>query len=234
MRPMRSLTVLGLLGSCAALVVNFPLKWVVKLGGPSETVNYFTPYGTIWNGFIRPDIAGDLVLKTRVRGGYLRLDNYGGSTDVSAIIRPRSLSDLEAAFPLRDLANYDARFANVAGRLAINIDTLTFSKGWAECEDVSGDFTSDVLQQASIQFGLAPWPELSGPITCENGDLVANFTSKADGDELSANLVFDLSGQYNANIKVNTYRRDAGPVLQMYGFENRQGEYVLIEQGQWR
>ena len=75
---------------------------------------------------------------------------------------------------------------------------------------------------------------LSGPLRCEDDDIIAELSGAENGQTIQAILRLKIDGAYRVDFSVRTSQPEAGIVLPLYGFEKRGGEFYLTEQGKWR
>ena len=131
---------------------------------------------------------------------------------------------------LANLPTTDGRLKELSGVVNVQISELKFSK---QCESVTGKANTDFL---SRNKGRWQWqgPILSGPLSCENGDLIANLSGTENGQTIKADLRIAPNGTYRADFSVRTLQPEAAVVLPLYGFEKRSSEFLLTEQGKWR
>lgn len=128
------------------------------------------------------------------------------------------------------LASSDKRLVNLAGQFDLTLDELRFG---AACIAATGRVQSDVLQRNER---LWRWrgPLLEGPIECVDGRLrVILFGEDATQ---SAQIVIEISGDgsYTQRAQVVTQNRVAQSLLGLYGFQQDQGAYKLLQVGRWQ
>lgn len=223
------ITVLG------ALITNLPLSWAGSAAIPKSENLQPVFMGTIWNGTIAniPQIGS---IKTKVsplalitgkppvqfssKAPYL---NFSGQAGLGG--RLSALVDGD----MRGLASVDGRFAGVSGRYDLNIAELILKDS---CISGAGAVSTDVLTRNAA---LWEWqgPDLSGPISCENGDLVLSLTGSDELQDITAIIRVAPSGTYRAEIDVISRDPRAGSVLPLFGFEQSGQGYRLNEAGRW-
>ncbi len=109
------------------------------------------------------------------------------------------------------------------------VETARVSKS---CEAATGTIRTDVLKRNKARF---QWqgPELSGPINCENGEIVATLSGQDSRTEIEAVARINLSGSYRLETSVSSRDPEAAALLPLYGFQRSGGRFTLTEQGQW-
>lgn len=228
---------LGCLGAAAAVLSQFPLAWVgphVMPTGFGQNIHYS---GTIWTGQVRGlDFIGaanfKLDPKALIMGGLpLKFSTQSHIMSVSGQASRTHLKDIRFAGTLAKLPTRDGRLKELAGQVRINVSDMQIKDGM--CVSAMGDVFTDFL---ALNPSRWQWrgPELRGPISCENGDLLATLSGQENSQTIRADLRLSPDGSYGANISVTTDQPEAGAVLPLYGFEKIGRDYKLTEQGQWR
>jgi len=77
-------------------------------------------------------------------------------------------------------------------------------------------------------------PELTGPIRCEEGALIADLKGRDTQQNIEALIRMSPDRTYRVDISVRTTRKEAGAVLPIFGFTRSDKKFVLVEQGRWR
>jgi len=218
-----------------ALVSALPLAWIAPLVVP-ETVRTsasdLTYRGTIWRGtlsglplFESANYNASLLSQrmnftTGGRGNYLNGD-----------ISKSDAKNINLRVNLTSIPFTDGRLVNLQGDVVALISEMTFDE--TSCLSAIGNAQTDVLQRNG---GAIQWtgPLLTGPISCEEGAVIANLSGK-DGQQ-SVNALLDLApdGNYRAVVTVRTNRAEADAVLPLFGFTRAGRDFKLTEQGRWR
>ena len=228
---------LGLLGGAAALISQFPLAWVMPQFIPSGAGKNIGYSGTIWDGQVRGlDFIGSANFKVSPKawisvGLPLSFVSQSPAMSISGQASHKQLKDIRFSGVLAKLPTRDGRLKELAGQVDIRLDELQIKD--EACSFAEGQVSTDflALNQARWQW---KGPTLSGPISCENGDLLLNLVGRENRQIIRADLRLSKNGNYGANITVQTDQPEAGVVLPLYGFEKQGREYKLTEQGQWR
>ncbi len=228
---------LGIISAVAATLINLPLKWVAPHfmpDGLGQTVDYT---GTIWNGQVRGlDYVGSANFEISIKelfsaGLPLKFKSESPVMMVSGHASQNQLKDIRFTGTLAKLPTRDGRLKELAGQVNILLAEMQIAEG--HCTSAQGQITTDFLM-----LNRARWqwqgPELTGPVRCENGELVVTLTGKDNNQDIRADLRLFKDGRYAANFTVQTSQPEAGVVLPLYGFELVGRDYKLTEQGQWR
>ena len=232
----RSLVLVSAMGAVIGLVMHPPLAWIAPHIMPDELGSNIRYYGTLWNGTVSDiDYLGAAKFKIEpkkwIKGGLpLSFQTSSSAMQISGKASKTKIEDLRFTGQLGGLPTNDGRLKELVGEVNIQISDLTFDKG---CQSATGQASTDFLSRNAARW---QWrgPLLSGPITCDGGDLIANLSGSDDGQTIKADLRIVPDGTYRAYISVRTPQPEAGVVLPLYGFENRSGEFRLTEQGKWR
>ncbi len=232
----RSLVLVSALGAAIGLAMQPPLAWIAPHIIPDELGPNIRYSGTLWNGTAsNVDYIGIAKFKIDPKqlmkdGLPLSFQTSSNAMQLSGKASKTRLEDLRFIGQLGGLPTNDGRLKELAGEVIIQISKLTFDK---DCQSAMGQASTDFLSRNATRW---QWqgPLLSGPITCDGGDLIANLLGSDVGQTIKADLRIVPDGTYRADISVRTSQPEAGVVLPLYGFENRNGEFRLTEQGKWR
>lgn len=232
----RSLVLVSLLGATLGLCAQLPLSWIAPHVMPEGLGSDIGYSGTIWNGRITGlDYVGSaqfrLAPKAIVSGGLpLSFQSSSSAMHISGKASRTQVEGLRFSGQLAGLPTNDGRLKELVGEVNINIAQLIFGK---DCTSAKGQANTDFLSRNQARW---QWrgPVLSGPITCENGDLIAKLSGAEAAQTIKADLRIVPDGTYRADISVRTPQPEAGVVLPLYGFEKKNGEFRLTEQGKWR
>ena len=218
-------------------VSQFPLSWVAPYFLPvglGKTVSYS---GTVWTGQARGlDYIGtanfQLQPKKLVSGGLpLTFTSQSPAMFISGQASRKTFKDIQFSGTLAKLPTRDGRLKELAGQVNIQLGEMQI-KG-DDCISAQGQISTDFL---TLNRSRWQWqgPTLSGPISCEGGDLLVNLSGRENQQIIRADLRLSQNGSYSANISVETDQAEAGVVLPLYGFEKQDRQFKLTEQGQWR
>lgn len=232
----RGFVVSAILGGLAGLVPHIPLAWVGPHVLPEELGQNIRYKGTVWNGAISGlDYLGEaqfsLCPKTWMKGGLpLSFQTQSSAIQISGLASQAALKDIRFAGELGGLPTRDGRLKDLIGQVDIRIDEMDYGKS---CNSAQGRAETDFLMRNEARW---QWrgPKLSGPISCDAGDMIVSLAGAENRQTIRADLRLSPLGTYNAEISVRTSQPGAGVVLPLYGFEQRGGEFKLTEQGQWR
>lgn len=217
---------------------NLPLAFVAKKAGLSDRgVSWQQARGTIWHGqivgltvqgepsgsiegefnpirFLQGQPAHHLVWSGPSGHGsaFASLSNGGAHIQDGQAVIMFDASRISAAFPARDVS---LRLSHVS--MDIERDG---------CRMAAGDVTTDALAHISAAYG-ASWPELTGFISCEEGELVMSLTGKAaDGTQIAAKAFLQGGGR----LELWDVPDSQTNALLLAGFTNEAGKYVYLQQ----
>ncbi len=224
---------IGVLAIAGGVLSQLPLTWIgpkVEIGGKVPSYS-----GTIWRGFVTGTDAGTLNLTTSL-GRLLKGGNpvhVSGGPPGLLINAEAGLSGIRAVKTegtIKALALQDPRLALVNGSFKIDVPEMKLME---TCEYADGTVWTDFLARNS---GRLRWkgPELEGPVSCENGQIVLNMTGKDRAADIVAKIIIGLDGGYRTEITAEVSNPNAGLALQFFGFTKSGRGYKLLEQGRWQ
>ena len=225
----------ALVSGCAALVSYLPLGWAAQFVIPEEAeiaAPDLTFRGSIWNGTISGlPIFGTANIKTSLLSRRASVLSGQGRNYLSAEISSGSAQDVDLRVDFKTLPVTDGRLQNLQGELIGEMSELNIDG--QGCTSANGTLRTDVLQRNG---GDIKWtgPELSGPITCEDGAVIAALSGRDAQQSITADIRLNPDGVYRADISVQTRREEADVVLPLFGFTRSGRSFVLTEQGRWR
>jgi hypothetical protein len=225
----------ALLSGIIALFAFFPLSWAAGFFVPDEA-KVFAPdlafKGTVWNGSLSGiPVFGAANFEASVLSRRVSIQSGEGRNYLSAEVMPNLAEDIDLRVNFEDLPLNDGRLQGLQGALAAQISELKFDG--QSCVSAAGVLRTDVLQRngGSIQW---TGPELSGPVTCKDGSLLAALAGRDADQDIEADIKFAPDGLYRADISVRTRREEADAILPLFGFSRSGGSFLLTEQGRWR
>ena len=225
------------LGGVAALISQLPLSWIAPHFMPEGLGQDIGYSGTVWDGRVTGlDYVGtaqfNLSPKALLTGGLpLSFSSQSPAMSVSGQASQKQLKDIRFEGVLAKLPTRDGRLKELAGQVNIAVSDLQIRDD--ECVSAAGKITTDFLAMNQTRW---QWrgPKLTGPISCEGGDLIVNLSGQENRQRIRADLRLSKDGSYAANITVQTDQPEASAVLPLYGFEAVGRDYKLTEQGKWR
>jgi len=231
--------IIALVCICAAglgVFSQLPVAWVgphIVPDGLGADIRYS---GTIWNGNINGlDIIGNaqfqLTPKSLLSSGLpLSYQTSSPVMQLSGQASRHHIKNFNFSGQIAGLPTSDGRLKDLAGNVNIEVAELKFNK---TCFSAAGQASTDIL---SLNQSRWQWkgPLLSGPLRCEDGDIIAELSGAENGQSIQATLRIKIDGAYRADFSVRTPQPEAGIVLPLYGFDKRDGEFHLTEQGKWR
>lgn len=229
----RWILAIGMAAIAGGVISQLPLSWI---GPKTEIAGKIPSYsGTVWRGFVTGTDAGTLELTTSL-GRLLKGGNpvhiSGGPPGLSlnAEAGLSGIRAVKAEGTMKALALQDPRLALVNGSFKVDVPDMKLMES---CEFANGTVWTDFLARNS---GRLRWkgPELEGPVSCENGQIVLNMTGKDRAANIVANIVIGLEGNYRTEITAEVADPAAGLALQFFGFTKSGRGYKLLEQGKWQ
>ncbi len=225
----------GLIGAVSGLVANFPMAWIGGFKPQDGLAKPLTYSGTVWHGQVfNLPLSGPLEIRTRpmgfVRGGTpISFQSAAPGLSLRGAAGPKQIKDLQYGAEYSVLPITDGRLVGLDGRVDLRIDEARFGAG---CETLTGTLRTDVLTRNRARF---QWqgPELSGPLSCENGEIVATLSGRDNRSDIEAVMHINLAGSYRLETRVTSRDPEAAALLPLYGFQNNGGRFTLTEQGQW-
>ena len=228
---MRTMLVLAtLLGAFGGITTQAPLSWVtgerLALADPDAQA-----LGTIWDGSIA-HIDGLPPVRTRLEGRQVILTASGPQLDMQGIAAPGRLSDIALSLPVASLARFDPRLSGLGGDVSLTVDELIFDG--ARCASASGQASTDVLAVNTTSWRWQG-PPLSGPISCEEGDVLIAMDGQDASGSVEARIRISPAGPYRTEVTVQTSDPAAGAVLPLFGFDaSGTNRWRLNESGAWQ
>lgn len=225
------------LGVAVAVISQLPLSWLAPHFMPEGLGKDIAYSGTVWDGHVTGiDYVGVANFKLNPRaflGGGLPLsfETQSPVMSISGRASQTQLRDIRFSGVLSKLPTRDGRLKELAGTVDIRVDDLQIKD--SGCASATGKVSTNFL---SVNRARWQWqgPEISGPISCEGGDLLASLSGNESRQRIRADLRLSADGSYSADITVQTDQPEAGVVLPLYGFEAVGRDYKLTERGQWR
>ena len=225
----------ALISGLIALVAFLPLGWVAGFAVP-DNIKSLAPdldyHGTVWNGTVTGlPIFGAANVDITPLSRRALIHSGQGQNYLSADIGTRSAKDVDLRVNLATIPFTDGRLQGLRGMLNAQISDMQIEN--QSCTSANGTVTTDVLQRNG---GTVQWtgPELTGPIRCEEGALIADLKGRDSMQTISALIRMSPDNTYRVDINVRTARVEADAVLPIFGFTRSGKNFVLVEQGRWR
>ena len=227
---MRRLAVIsGLLGAVLGVVSQVPLAWAVE-GGVKQADPEAAAHGTVWDGTLA-HIDGLPPISTRLRGTTMSLSADAHTLRLAAAASPQAIRDVSLSLPIATLARFDTRMQGLLGEVRLVADEIVIRDG--ACTSASGTAFTDVL---AVNAANWEWrgPELSGPISCEDGSVVVAMNGSDASGQVTARVAISPSGPYRTDITMSGLDPRASAVLPLFGFQPAGGgSFTLRESGAW-
>ena len=225
----------ALLSGVAAMVACLPLGWAASWVLP-DSVKTLAPdlemTGTVWRGTVSGlPLLGTANVETSPFARRAAFEAGEGRNFVSGVLPPSEAKDVTIRMDVSTIPFTDGRLRGLRGDFTAQISEIILAD--QACASAIGTAKTDVLQRNG---GTVQWtgPELSGPIQCEDGALVANMSGQDAQQKIIAVITIMPNGTYRAEVDVRTARPEADAVLPLFGFSRAGQSFVLTEQGKWR
>jgi general secretion pathway protein N len=229
--------ILAVLGALAGAIAGFPLSPILKpaLDQPSP-ISYRALGGTVWSGWIEGLRAGpDALGRADIRlspvsflGGKVGLDVAlsGGVAQGQG----RVLKGLGAGLGVRNLvltldgallARFQTGLIGEGGQVQVKLDRLDLDR--TGCTQARGSIRTDLLVSA-----IPGWsgPVLEGPVTCQEGRLIAVLDGLAPNLE-QVSVRIEVDGTIAAlSARMVTPDASLQMALESIGFERQGDAYV--------
>ena len=219
----------AVIGLLAGAAVSLPLSWVA-----GERLDALDPdaaaLGTVWDGHVA-HIAGLPPIHTRVRGTDVAVEADGAGLTLDGTAGPSGITDMSLATPVRALSRFDPRLTGLAGDVSATDVTLRFEDGG--CVEGSGTARTDALSRNAAAWSWRG-PELSGPVTCEDGAVVVTMSGEEAGAGVQARVEIDPAGIYTTTVDIRTAQPEAAALLPLLGFQRQSTGCRLQENGRWQ
>ncbi len=218
-----------------ALVAFFPMRWAAGWALP-DNIKTLAPdlevHGTIWRSNVSGlPLFGTANLKLSPRSRQVEIQSGEDRNYLSGVVSQSGANDINFQMDIATVPFTDGRLQGLRGDFTAKVSEVKISD--QTCQSAAGTARTDVLQRNG---GKIQWtgPELTGPIRCEEGALIANLSGRDAEQTITALVRLMPDGSYRADIKVRTLRVEADAVLPLFGFSRSGQNFVLTEQGKWR
>ena len=225
----------ALLSGVVALVAFFPMRWAAGWVLP-DNVKTIAPdlemRGTIWQGSVSGlPLFGTANLKLRPLAQKLELQSGQDRNYLAGVVSTSEAKDIALYVDIATVPFTDGRLQGLRGDFIAQISDMQILE--QSCQSAMGTARTDVLQRNG---GKIQWtgPELTGPIRCEDGVLVADLSGRDAQQTITALIKLMPDGLYRADVSVRTIRVEADAILPLFGFSRSGQNFVLTEQGKWR
>ena len=225
----------ALLSGFVALAAFFPMRWAAGFVLP-DNVETLAPNldmkGTIWRGTVSGlPLFGTANLNIAPLSRSVKFQSGQDRNYIAGHVSPSEATDVDFRMNFATVPFTDGRLQGLRGDFAAQISEMKISGD--TCHSAIGTARTDVLQRNG---GKIQWtgPELTGPIRCEDGALIADLSGKDAQQTITALIRLIPDGTYRADVNVRTVRVEADAVLPLFGFTRSGQSFVLTEQGKWR
>lgn len=221
---------------CAA-AANVPLSFVMKKSGlASKGIAWQQARGTIWQGEVtglvvhgQPmgGVEGDFSLMRLLKGQPGHLLHWSGPSGRGMALAGPLKDGLHIQDGQASVTFDAARISTVfpAQEVSLRLSNVSMDVGPEGCRSAKGNVATDALAQVSAVYG-ATWPELTGFLSCEKGELVMSVNGKAaDGTEISAEAFVQGGGR----LELWNVPDSQTNALLLAGFTNEAGKFVYMQ-----
>ncbi len=228
-------------GFIGGLIWQTPLSFALRQSGiASSGVSWTQARGTIWRGQVT-DIAVqqrkvgalDLSLRpTSLLTGSLAYDAQWagpmgqGVGNISVSANRYSAENVSLAVSLSDIPDLVEELKQAEATFRMSQADISWQR-YDGCVEASGSLQTDVVRLVGHQL-QKDWPDLTGSLSCEDGDLVANLTgSSALGEKFDVVFYMATSEPVRYSAKISGVTPDIENALAFYGFKFENGAYTL-------
>ena len=216
-----------------AVITTAPASLLLALGGGlPQDLQYKNISGTIWSGVLHeasisgadagdihykndpfPLILGKIKSTISLNGR----DIYGEGVVSAAFGKKIQVQDANLNINLAVFGRrYQFMGSPIRGMASLKVSTLAYAK--EGCEKASGDVWTDLLRGAVSNFSNEAF-DLSGPVSCEDGNIKVALTGANAEGEASVLLVVNPQLRYSVTADVSAKRREVDQALRLMGFE---------------
>ncbi len=214
------------------LIVTAPLSFVMERARQSApAISYAATTGTIWNGDVNGlrygvQSIGNVSIRTQwtallvgqlksdfqlTDGGVVALGNL-----TAGLSGALSLNDVQVRGRTSDLMTLREEVRALDGEFTLNLSELVVKSG--NCQRATGRVWTDTLGKLEPTYGWAG-PELSGPISCENGKIAIRLSSPDDeADKMRAELLIGLDATGTFRAEIDNPTNDVAQAATILGF----------------
>lgn len=225
----------AVLSGVGAFAAFFPMRWAAGWFLP-ENIKTLAPdldmHGTIWQGSVSGlPLFGTANLNLSPRSRQVEIQSGEDRNYLAGILSQSGAKDVNFQMDLATVPFTDSRLQGLRGDVTAQISEMKLSE--QSCQSAIGTARTDVLQRNG---GQIQWtgPELTGPIRCEEGALIAELSGRDAQQTITALVKLMPDGLYRVDINVRTLRVEADAVLPLFGFSRSGQNFILTEQGKWR
>ena len=237
---MRGLLFSGVFAGTFACVAaaNVPLSFVMKKAGLAEKgLSWQQARGTIWHGQVTGltvqgepagAVEGDFSLMRLLEGQPGHLLHWSGPFGHGTALASLSgdaihLIDGQAAVTF-DATRISSAFP--AQDVSLRLSDVSMDLASGGCRSAKGNVATDALARISAAYGAA-WPELTGFLSCEQGELVISVDGQAgDGTQIAAKAYLEGGGR----LELWDVPDSQTNALLLAGFTSEAGKYVYLQQ----
>ena len=232
------LVVIGLIGG---LLWQMPLSFALRQSGIASTgVSWTQARGTVWQGQVT-DIAvrqrkiGALELNLRpmsVLSGSLAYDARWvgpmgqGAGNISVSTNRYSAENVSLAVSLSKIPDLVEELKQAEGTFRMSGAEIMWER-FNGCAEARGVLQTDLVRLVGHQL-QKDWPDLTGQLSCEDGNLVANLAGESElGERFDVEFSIATSEPVRYRANISGVSPDVENALALYGFKFENGAYTL-------
>lgn len=221
-----------------AAAANVPLAFAMKESGlATKGIAWQQARGTIWHGEVtglvvqgRPAgaVEGEFSLMRLLKGQPGHLLHWSGPSGRGMALAGPSKDGLHIQKGQASITFDAARISSMfpAQDVSLRLSNVSMDVGLEGCRSAKGNVSTDALAQISATYG-ATWPELTGFLSCENGELVMSVNGQAaDGTQIAAEAFVQGGGR----LELWDVPDNQTNALLLAGFTNEAGRFVYSQQ----
>ena len=220
-----------------AAIIMLPAAYVMKrVSANDEMIQYAAADGTIWDGEVQNirygiQEIGDaqinsswLSLLTARLSSDIRLTGTGlnGRAQITeGLGGGTTIKNLRVLGSTEDLVNIAPEIRDLAGEFTLDVREARLTE--EDCKAAQGTVWTDILTKMERRYRWTG-PELSGPVTCENGRFILMLGGQnSAGENVSAKLEIGMDGFGSFTADVTTPIRETSQALTLLGFASQGG-----------
>ena len=232
------LTVTFLTVFVGTLIASVPLSFAMRSSGVTAYgVSWQQARGTIWNGQVTGlgfngrwvgSAEGDFSFVRLLTGNPAHLVSWSGPEGHGRALVGFSGNALRVEQGQAVLSFDATRISAIFPQQSVSmrLSNVAMKVGRQGCRAASGKAATDAFTQISSAYG-ATWPDLSGSLTCESGELVVSLEGQAaDGTHIAAKAWLNGGGR----LELWDVPEEQTSALLLAGFTQDAGKYVYLQQ----
>ncbi|RAN33121.1 type II secretion system protein N [Hyphomonas pacifica] len=225
----------------AGLVAFAPLSFVMRYSGlSSQGIGWQQARGSVWNGqltglvwkghsigAVNLEAQPTLLFKAAPWHEAIWSGPAGqGRAFIGFKGRALDAQGVSASLYVDRFVGLDPSLSNLGS--TVRLSSVRLMMDGERCKLASGIVTTDLARLAAVAYDR-DWPILSGPLSCEQGELTARMSGQADD---GATIVLDAKLSSGVRLEIEPADEDLRGVLKLAGFKAEGTKLVHVGQAQ--